>query len=168
MLFDPSQAYTLPANLRPAYSVHARPSFLSNRASANIASLLQTVVDIILESNPRNPRHPVHKHGTPAYIIGQGSGAFNWSSVAEAIVAIPSSFNLVDPPLRDGFLTAVAGTDKSWTVIRYEAPANTVTFMHCHINEHLFGGMAVVLLEGFDHLPPIPAQYLSFEEHGTF
>lgn len=133
-----------------------------------ILPLMQSVVDLVLQSNPRNPPHPIHKHGTPAYIIGQGPGAFNWSSVAEAIAASPTSFNLVDPPLRDGFLTIAATTDFSWTVIRYKAPVNTVTFMHCHINEHLFGGMAAVLLEGANHLPPIPDEYLRFQQFGTF
>ena len=126
-------------------------------------ALFQTVVDIILQSNPNNPPHPVHKHGTPAYIIGQGAGEFNWSTVADAIAASPTSFNLIDPPLRDGFLTSVAPTDFSWTVIRYQAPVDTITFMHCHINLHLFGGMAVVLLEGADRLPPIPDEYLKFQ-----
>ena len=78
-----------------------------------ILSPLQSVVDLVLQSNPGNPPHPMHKHGTPAYIIGQGSGAFNWSSVAEAIVASPTSFNLIDPPLRDGFLTLAAAADYS-------------------------------------------------------
>ena len=64
----------------------------------------------------------MHKHGAPAYIIGQGSGVLNWSSVTEAIAASPASFNLVDPPLRDGFVTTPAPKDYSWTVIRYEAP----------------------------------------------
>jgi len=110
----------------------------------------------------------MHKHGTPAYIIGQGSGAFNWSSVAEAIAASPTSFNLVDPPFRDGFLTLAAAADYTWTVIRYEAPVNTATFMHCRISEHLFGRMAVVLMEGADSLPPIPDEYLRFQQYGTF
>jgi len=109
----------------------------------------------------------MHKHGTSAYIIGQGNGAFNWSTVAEAVAATPASFNLVDPPLRDGFLTAPAFADFSWTVIRYEVPVNTVTFMHCHINEHMFGGMAVVLMEGVENLPPIPDEYVQFQMHGT-
>jgi FtsP/CotA-like multicopper oxidase with cupredoxin domain len=126
------------------------------------------VIDIILESNPSNPAHAVHKHGTPAYIIGQGTGAFNWASVADAMAGSPGSFNLNNPPLRDGFLTAATTSDRSWTVIRYEAPVNTVTFMHCHIDEHLFGGMALVLLEGVDHLPTIPAEYLRFQAHGKF
>jgi FtsP/CotA-like multicopper oxidase with cupredoxin domain len=131
-------------------------------------TLSKTTVDLILQSNPRNPRHPIHKHGIPAYIIGQGSGTFNWSSVAEAIKTSPMSFNLVDPPLRDGFQTVPTTTDYSWTVIRYRAPVNTVTFMHCHINEHLYGGMAAVLLEGADHLPPIPEEYWRFENYGAF
>jgi len=133
-----------------------------------ILSPLQSVVDLVHQSNPWNPPHPMHKHGTSAYIIGQVSGAFNWSSVAEAIAASPTSFNLVDPPLRDGFLTLAAAADYSWTVIRYEVPVNTVTFMHCHINEHLFGGLAVVLLEGADSLPLIPDEYLRFQQYGTF
>jgi hypothetical protein len=33
--------------------------------------------------------HAVHKHGTPAYIIGQVSGEFNWSSVPGAVGASP-------------------------------------------------------------------------------
>ena len=53
-------------------------------------------------------------------------------------------------------------------MIRYGVPVNTVTFMHCHINEDLFGGMAVVLLEGADDLPPIPDEYLRFQQYGTF
>ena len=133
-----------------------------------ILALLQAVVDLIIQSNPKNPPHPIHKHGVPAYIIGQGAGPFNWPTVAEAIAASPTAFNLVDPPLRDGFLTLPTTTDFSWTVIRYQAPVDTITFMHCHINEHLFGGMAVVLLEGADYLPPIPEEYLRFQQHGTF
>ena len=125
-------------------------------------------MDLVLLSSPRNPPHPIHKHGTSAYIIGQGLGAFNWSSVSEAIAASPRSFNLVDPPLRDGFLTAPALMDFSWTVVRYRVPVNTVTFMHCHINEHMFGGMAVMLLEGVENLPAIPDEYLSFQQYGTF
>jgi FtsP/CotA-like multicopper oxidase with cupredoxin domain len=142
--------------------------YLSEIGPMLILAVLQITVDLIFQSNPRNPPHPVHKHGTPAYIIGQGSGAFNWSTVAEAVAASPTSFNLVDPPLRDGFLTAAAPTDFSWTVIRYKVPVNTMTFMHCHINEHLFGGMALVLLEGADNLPAIPPEYLRFQEYGTF
>ena len=125
-----------------------------------ILALFQTVVDIILRSNPNNPPHPVHKHGTPAYIIGQGAGEFTWSTVADAIAASPTSLNLVDPPLRDGFVTP---TYFDWTVIRYRAPVGTITFMHCHINLYAFGGMAVVLLEGADRLPPIPDGYLEFQ-----
>lgn len=109
----------------------------------------------------------MHKHGRPAYIIGQGSGEFKWSDVAEAIAASPTSFNLVDPPLRDGFLTTATQLDYSWTVIRYEVLVDTVTFMHCHINEHLFGGMAVVLLEGNGHVPVIPEEYWEFQNHGS-
>jgi len=128
-----------------------------------ILSPLQSVVDLVLQSNPGNPLTQCTSTGHLRISLVKGQvHSTGPLSPKPSPPRSPTSFNLVDPLLRDGFLTLAATADYSWTVIRYEVPVNTVTFMHCHINEHLFGGMAVVLLEGADPLPPIPDEYLKF------
>jgi len=122
---------------------------------------LGSVVDIVFQATPGAPSHPLHKHGVSAWIIGIGNGAFTWDSVASAMKEQPSLFNLVDPPLRDGFSTLGATTVPTFLVIRYTVTEPMVTFIHCHINNHVMGGMASVLIEGVDDFPPIPPYYLN-------
>ncbi|KAK5273372.1 hypothetical protein LTR40_013837, partial [Exophiala xenobiotica] len=61
-------------------------------------------VDLIIKTQgPLAQPHPMHKHSNKAYVLGKGLGAFNWSSVAEAAKVLPNTtFNFVNPPLRDG------------------------------------------------------------------
>jgi hypothetical protein len=47
----------------------------------------------------------MHKHGVKAYYLGSGSGAFPYATVAEAVTAGYKGINIVDPPLRDDFVT---------------------------------------------------------------
>ncbi len=54
-------------------------------------TMLQVVVDFILNT-PRTTQCT----STGQCVICKGSGAFNWSSVAEAIAVFPTSINLVD------------------------------------------------------------------------
>jgi hypothetical protein len=94
-----------------------------------------------------------------AYIIGQGTN-WNWTTVAEAAAAQPESFNFKDPIMRDGFTTpAVVNGVPTWLAIRYHVQNPGAWFMHCHIQSHLAGGMALAILDGVDAFPPIPADY---------
>ncbi|KAJ5908082.1 hypothetical protein N7495_000764 [Penicillium taxi] len=122
-----------------------------------------TWVDIIFamtgQANTLQPPHPLHKHSNRVYVLGSGSGSFNWTSVAEAAQAIPDSFNLINPPIRDTFTTPAAVAGQSWMAIRYHVKNPGAFFLHCHIDPHLTGGMALAILDGIDTWPEIPAQY---------
>ncbi|KAL7417733.1 Cupredoxin [Mrakia frigida] len=122
------------------------------------------VVDLILAAPPGNPSHPIHKHGVKGWHVGSGSGPFNWTSTTEAAAAVPGSFNFVNPPFRDTFPTPAAFQTASWAVVRFLSNDPAPVFIHCHISLHLSAGMALVLLESIDRLPPIPTQYLQFAE----
>lgn len=113
-----------------------------------------TVVDIILENNiysivggPNSP-HPFHMHSRRFWIIGSGSGPFPADTVAGAR-ALNVTFNLDNPPLRDGFDIDA----NSWVVIRYIVDHAAANILHCHIDDHAIEGMAAVLLEGLETIP---------------
>ncbi|KAL4927515.1 multicopper oxidase [Aspergillus undulatus] len=120
-----------------------------------------TWVDIILEivgneHDPIHPPHPIHKHGNRAYIIGQGVGKFTWDNVSQAEIEQPESF--VDygngqAALRDTFVTNFFDSTKSegaWMALRYFVQGKFAGVLHCHIESHQVGGMALALLDGVD------------------
>ena len=89
-------------------------------------------VDIIVQvAFPLQPPHALHKHSNKAYIIGAGVGAFNWSTVAEAMQEIPQFFNLENPPFRDGFTTIPTLTEPTWIAIRYLVENPGCFLFHC-------------------------------------
>ncbi|KAG0153209.1 hypothetical protein PDIDSM_5059 [Penicillium digitatum] len=102
-----------------------------------IATKNGTWVDVVFgvsgKESTIQPGHPIHKHSNLVYLLGVGTGEFNWTSVAEAQQEIPEKFNLVDPPMRDTFTTLPALQGPSWLA---------AFFLHCHIDPHLTGGMA--------------------------
>ena len=53
--------------------------------------------------------HAIHKHGSKFWIIGKGLGVWNYSSVAQAVVDQPQSFNLETPNIRDTAITEFIG-----------------------------------------------------------
>jgi len=112
LLFDPSRAATLSPNLVPSYPVG-------------------TVVDLVFVANPLSPPHSIHKHGNKAFVIGRGSGAWVWNSVAEAQAANPGYFNLNNPPLRDGYVTDAALGAPTWLVIRFKSEQPAPVTVHC-------------------------------------
>jgi FtsP/CotA-like multicopper oxidase with cupredoxin domain len=121
-----------------------------------------TWVDIIIQvAGPLAEPHPIHKHSNKAYIIGTGLGPFGYTDVAAAIAAEPESFNLVNPPFRDGFTTTPAEGNSSWTAIRYQVVNPGAFFLHCHVQTHLSGGMAQAILDGTDKWPTVPEVYLN-------
>lgn len=117
-------------------------------ANMAVSLALGEVVDVIIRVPPGNPTHPFHKHDAKAFIIGEGQGAFTWSSVAEAQAEVPQFFNLETPAVRDTFGTLAAFTGPTWTAIRWKVDSSMPVFFHCHISYHLAAGMATLFLEG--------------------
>ena len=152
------QDYNSPLLFNPE-SPHALNSNFTIRTKNN------TWTDIILQvelapPNPAQPAHPVHKHSNKAYIIGSANGIFNYTSVAEAIKYMPNgTFNLQTPQLRDSFTTPSVLLGPAWIAFRYQSTNPGAWFLHCHIQTHLDGGMAMTILDGVDTWPDVPAEY---------
>ncbi|KAI3318680.1 multicopper oxidase [Xylariaceae sp. AK1471] len=128
-----------------------------------ITTLNNTWVDLIfVVSKFPQPAHPMHKHGNKMWLIGSGQGAFNYSSVDEAMRFIPHNFNLVDPPRRDGFATLDAPRGPTWVAVRYHVTNPGAWLLHCHISTHLRGGMSMVLQDAVADFPKIPDEYLHY------
>jgi FtsP/CotA-like multicopper oxidase with cupredoxin domain len=120
-----------------------------------------TWVDLIIQVvTPVQPPHPIHKHSNKHFIIGQGNGVFNYTSVAQAVQAIPGNFNLLTPQYRDTSNTPPATQDPTWLVIRYQVVNPGAFLMHCHIQVHQSGGMVLAMLDGVDAWPTVPPNYL--------
>ncbi|KAF4977907.1 hypothetical protein FZEAL_5612 [Fusarium zealandicum] len=136
---------------------HPQP-YVNNNVT--ISTKLNQWVDLVFIANMfPQPPHPIHKHGTKMYMIGSGTGPFRWSSVEDAIKEIPDQFNLVNPPRRDAFNSLPAVKDVSWVVVRYHASNPGPWLLHCHVNNHMVGGMMMVIQDGVDHWPTIPEEY---------
>ncbi len=123
-------------------------------------------VDLILEvaSLPGDElafQHVMHKHGSKTWRIGSGEGRWNYSSVAEAIKAEPQSFNLVNPGLRDTWMTVFATKPSGgfWTIYRYQVTEPGPWLFHCHFELHMMGGMSMAILDGVDKWPKVPHEY---------
>ena len=105
------------------------------------------------------PPHPIHKHGVKMFQIGTGSGPFRWDSVNAAIDDQPELFNLVDPPRRDAFSSPPTADDVAWVAVRYQVVDPGPWLLHCHISNHMEGGMMVVIQDGLDEWPEVPDEY---------
>ncbi|GFG10454.1 laccase-1 [Aspergillus lentulus] len=146
-------------------SVEESPPLLFNRSAAkpalSISTRNGTWVDLIFRvTGPLQPPHPIHKHSNKFFVIGQGNGAFNYASVAEAMKYIPESFNLKAPQIRDTFATPPSVSGPTWLAIRYQVVNPGAFLIHCHIQVHLSGGMALAMLDGVDKWPVhIPEEY---------
>lgn len=114
---------------------------------------------VIVQTEGLAPPHPMRKHSNKAYVIGSSTGVWNWTTVAEAAAAQSQSFNFDAPLLRDGYITPAAAGAPTWLAIRYQVVNPGAFILHCHIQPHLAGGMAVAILDGVDALPEIPAEF---------
>ena len=100
------------------------------------------------EDWPQDFPHMIHKHFSKFWWVGSGTVIWNYTSVAEAIAAEPSNFNLVNPPYRDTFITDFTG--QMWIVVRYQVTNPGPVILHCHIESHPAAGMAVAIMDGVD------------------
>ncbi|KAJ5614692.1 hypothetical protein N7528_008346 [Penicillium herquei] len=118
-------------------------------------------VDLIIQvDTPFQAAHPIHKHSNKHFAIGSGNGTFTWSSVEEAMQDIPGSFNLINPPIKDTTAAPTSLTGPVWMVLRYQVVIPGAFLLHCHIQVHQSGGMALAILDGVDAWPRIPDAYL--------
>lgn len=113
-----------------------------------------TWVDIII-TNPLlgQPPHAIHKHSNKFYVIGQGVGDWNYTSVADAMQFIPENFDLLSPQIRDTFVIEGTRAGPTWLAIRYQVVNPGAFIIHCHIQPHFSGGMAMAILDGMDAWP---------------
>ncbi|KAJ5378929.1 laccase-1 [Penicillium cosmopolitanum] len=144
-----------------------KPPLLFNRTAITDSDLRiitrnGTWVDIII-TNPLlgQPTHAIHKHSNKFYVIGHGFGDWNYTSVAEAMEFIPDNFDLLSPQLRDTFVVEGTRAGRSWLAIRYQVVNPGAFIIHCHIQPHLSGGMAMAILDGVDAWPQLPPYQLT-------
>lgn len=136
------------------------PDHESFHNNVTLTTRNNTWVDLVLFSSVfPMPPHPIHKHGIKMYQIGTGAGPFKWKSVAEARKDIPEAFNLVNPPKRDTFTSHPARKEVNWIAVRYHVSNPGAWLVHCHISNHMMGGMMMVILDGVDAWPEVPAEY---------
>ncbi|KAE8389941.1 Cupredoxin [Aspergillus alliaceus] len=155
--------WTLGNHSFPLSNEEATP-LLFNRSSIPakymITTMNNTWVDLIINmTTAGQPPHPIHKHSNKYFVIGSGTGAFTYSSVAEATQYIPELFNFRTPQMRDTFPSPPAGSGPSWLAIRYHVVNPGPFLLHCHIQPHLSGGMALAILDGVDAWPHVPEGY---------
>ncbi|KAL2006467.1 hypothetical protein VTN00DRAFT_9135 [Thermoascus crustaceus] len=120
-----------------------------------------TWIDLIftVTAPPVQPPHPIHKHSNKFFVIGAGNGEWNYSSVEEATEYIPQNFNLKNPPLVDTATTLPTQPGPTWLAIRYQVVNPGAFLIHCHIQVHQSGGMALAILDGVDKWPEVPLEY---------
>ena len=147
------------------------PFLLDPQTTTNLTISTQnnTWIDLILVTHVSpNPAHPIHKHGGRMHLLGTGYGPWTWNSVQDAARDMPLSFNIVDPPLKDSFTSLRVGLepgqDVAWMALRYHSRNPGAWLLHCHVLQHLVGGMQLVILDGVDVWPEMPEEYRALAE----
>ncbi|RMZ78940.1 hypothetical protein DV737_g3680, partial [Chaetothyriales sp. CBS 132003] len=114
-------------------------------------------VDLIIKiSGPLAQPHPIHKHANKFFVIGSASGDFNFTTTADAVAA-GYDINLDTAPYVDGYTSTPAEGSGAWMIFRYQANTPGAWFLHCHVQSHFSGGMAVAILDGVDDFPSVPS-----------
>ncbi|TDZ39025.1 Laccase abr2 [Colletotrichum spinosum] len=128
-----------------------------------LSTLNNTWVDMVFQAGaPPQPPHPIHKHGNKMFLLASGTGNFTWNSIDEAAAANPSAWNFIDPPRRDAFATPNAISEPTWMAVRYLVDNPGAWLLHCHIQNHMMGGMSVIIQDGVDAWPVTPQYYKDY------
>ncbi|KAK7229376.1 hypothetical protein V2G26_001546 [Clonostachys chloroleuca] len=124
-------------------------------------------IDLIFVANETPfPPHPIHKHGNKIHQLGSGTGPFRWPSVEAAANERPQLFNFNNPPRRDTWTSPGARDGvPAWIAIRYHAIVPGAWLLHCHIANHMAGGMSMIIQDAVDKWPKVPAEYLAPNSH---
>jgi Multicopper oxidase len=145
----------LPANLDGMEPVLFNKESPGLNNALKITTRNNTWVDIVYQLRlgdpsvtPVQPPHPIHKHSNKMFLMGSGQGTFNWSSIDEGIAESPQSFFTEKPVYRDTVVTSPRG--ETWLAIRYFVQNPGPFLLHCHMETHLWSGMGMVLLDGYD------------------
>ncbi|KAG6513303.1 hypothetical protein ZIOFF_023627 [Zingiber officinale] len=96
-----------------------------------------SVLEVVMQGTSilTSEDHPMHIHGYHFYVLATGFGNFDRRRDA-------ARFNLVDPPLRNTVGVPVNG----WAVVRFVADNPGAWLVHCHLEDHMSWGLAMVFL----------------------
>ncbi|KDN63814.1 putative multicopper oxidase [Colletotrichum sublineola] len=131
------------------------PTIVSTKNGSWVDMVFQVV-------NSPQPPHPIHKHGNRMFLLGSGTGNFTWNSIEEAVAANSTGWNLIDPPRRDGFATPNAINEPTWMAVRYLVDNPGAWLLHCHIQNHIMGGMSAIIQDGVNAWPVTPQAYIDY------
>lgn len=155
-----NSVYNLASDDQEPVLLNPQP-FLENNVT--LSTFNDSWIDIVfVTATYPQPLHPIHKHGNKMFLIGQAFGSFPYSTVAEAYADQPQSFNFDTPPHRDSLTTYPTQNTQAWMAIRYYSDDPGAWQLHCHIENHLDGGMSVVIQDGVEVWPNVPAYYRNF------
>lgn len=91
--------------------------------------------------------HPIHLHGHDFFILAQGTGTYDSSTV---------TLNTENPPRRDTAMLPASG----YLVMAWETDNPGAWLMHCHIGWHVSEGFALQFIERVDEIPGITQEDL--------
>ena len=91
--------------------------------------------------------HPIHLHGHDFFVLAQGSGTYDSSTV---------TLNTDNPPRRDTAMLPASG----YLVMAWETDNPGAWLMHCHIGWHVSEGFALQFIERVDEIPGITQEDL--------
>ncbi|GLA31646.1 hypothetical protein AnigIFM63604_002414 [Aspergillus niger] len=159
-MYNASYRWVLGNDSYPLSLEHLSTPVLYNISSIPVQYTLPTYndtwIDIIFNVTVDEPQHPLHKHSNKFFVIGEGTGPWTYSSVADAVEHIPEKFNFVNPQIRDTYPTPNSREGGSWLAIRYYVENPGPFLLHCHVLMHQVGGLDIALLDGIDAWPTVP------------
>ncbi|KAL0567291.1 hypothetical protein V5O48_014702 [Marasmius crinis-equi] len=140
----PFVAPTVPVLLQILSGAKSAESLLP-RGSVYSLPLNKTIqISMPLTDNMDAP-HPMHLHGHNFHVV-RSAGS--------------SEYNFDNPPIRD--VVSIGASTSDNVTIRFRTDNSGPWFLHCHIEQHLGAGLAVVLAEGVSDVAaanPVPEDW---------
>ncbi|TMW57709.1 hypothetical protein Poli38472_014314 [Pythium oligandrum] len=121
-------------------------------SSNALAIKLGRQIEVVLINRSNSGQHPFHLHGHAVWVLGSGT--------MPSADSVPEGLNLVDPMLRDVYTVPPCPVNSSsgecdgvgFLVLRFNTDNPGVWMLHCHINQHLELGLAMLIVEGESEL----------------